>query len=195
MFVFSILTCSWSLSNCLRCSLMCSSCMAHSAFSFDRRSWRLRNSSSSWLCWNLANVAGPEPKGAENRKVAATGFGQENVAPRHGRSDRVDPDALLLRILALQFVHFRLVRIGTDQVNTPIVGFFTAQNFWSEMALAWNENNSQIIKYLKLKRDDDDVLCCLVWRNGISCSILAGRRRHQIGRRPSPIGLPLAWFR
>ena len=34
-----------------------------------------------------------------------------------------------------------------------------------------------------------DVLCCLVWRNGIFGLILEGRKRHQIKRRPSPIGL------
>jgi hypothetical protein len=68
-------------------------------------------------------------RSGKQKSLAATGFdlGQENVASRHGRSDRVDPDALLPRILALQLVHFRLVRIGTDQVNIPIVGFFTDQ--------------------------------------------------------------------
>ena len=132
MSVFSILNCFWSLSNCLRCSLMCSSCKAHSAFSFDRRSWRLRNSSSRWLYWNLANVACPEPKREENRSLAATGFdlGQENVAQSYSRSEHVNIDTLLPQILTLQFVHFRLVRIRSDQVNTPSVlsdGFFKDQ--------------------------------------------------------------------
>ena len=57
-------------------------------------------------------------------------LGQENVAQSYSRSDHVDIDTLHPRILALQFVHFRLVRIRSDQVNTSSVlsdGFFKDQ--------------------------------------------------------------------
>ena len=123
MSVFSILTCSWGLSNCLRCSLMCSSCTVHSAFSFDRRSWRLRNSSSRWLYWNLANVACPEPKREEDRSFAATELWSRvrkrcaKLQPlrscRYRHASLADSDTAV--------VHFRLVWIRSDQVNTPSV--------------------------------------------------------------------------
>ena len=131
--------------------------MAHSAFSFDRRYWRLCNSSSRWLYWNLANVACPEPKREEDRSLAATGFnlGQENVAQSYSRSDHVDIDTLLPRILTLQFVHFRLVRIRFDQVNTfecPVRRLFQGPKAFEAKWLRPEQKTSKLFKIQNLNR-------------------------------------------
>jgi hypothetical protein len=101
---------------------------------------------------NLADVACPEPKREEDRSLAATGFdlGQENVAQSYSLSDHVDIDTLLPLILALQFVHFRLVRIRSDQEILSSVlsdGFFKDQKLLKRNDSSLNKKHQNYSKF------------------------------------------------
>ena len=111
--------------------------------------------------------------------------------------DGIDPDSFLAWILALQLVHFRLVRIGADQIDTSRV---RAAGLFSDQQL--------------LQRNDSGLLCLfnhkishvktlVIFSTLLSCVTkwnfwLDSCKKKTTSERTTTVTsctLPLAWFR